>query len=331
MKRKAVSLLSGGLDSTLSTRLIMDQGIDVVALHFTSPFASRKDRERGLQAERTARELSVPLIFREKGDDYLEVVRNPRFGYGKNMNPCIDCRIFMLRLTKTVMEEVDAGFVVTGEVLGQRPMSQMRDTIMLIERESGLEDLLVRPLSAQRFAPSLPEREGVVDRERLLGISGRSRRSQNELAKGYRLTEFGYPAGGCLLTDPIFAVKLRDLFAHGPGSMGEVELLTIGRHFRLDATTKVVLGRNKEENERLSAMTVPSWIVVSPVGFKGPQGLIQGPLSDHKADIVAHIIARYSKEESPFLTIEYDDGEPHRRTVERKAMDVEQYLIQEEK
>lgn len=235
----------------------------------------------------------------------------------------------MLRLAKTVMEEWGAGFVVTGEVLGQRPMSQMRDTIMLIERESGLSDLLVRPLSAHSFHPSLPEREGVVDRNRLLGITGRSRRDQNDLAKRYGLKEFGHPAGGCLLTDPIFAAKVRDLFAHGRGAMDDVKLLTVGRHFRLDGATKAVVGRNKEENEQLAELALPPRTLLRPVGFKGPVGLIDGPPTEWAVDAVARILAWYSKKDLPCITVEYEDGDGtmQSRTVEPAPFDVERHLI----
>jgi len=183
MNKMAFSLISGGLDSAVATKLILDQGIDVVGLTFTSPFSSKKERFEGLQAIRTAKELGIRLILKEKGLDYIDVIRHPNHGYGKHMNPCIDCRIFMLRNTKEIMTSEDASFVITGEVLGQRPMSQRRPTIDLIERESGLASLILRPLSAKHFAPSKPELEGIVDRGLLLDIAGRGRTAQFNLVE----------------------------------------------------------------------------------------------------------------------------------------------------
>ncbi len=328
VKRKGLALLSGGLDSVLATKIIMDQGIDLVAVHFTSPFQSRKERERGLQAIRSAEELSVPLRFVEKGEDFLQVVKNPRHGYGKNMNPCIDCRIYMLRIVRGMMDSEEASFVVTGEVVGQRPMSQMRDTIGVIEKESGLEDQIVRPLSAALFAPSKAEREGIVDRTRLLGISGRSRKEQNRLAQEYGLKEFGHPAGGCLLTDPIFAVRLKELIgAQGEElAMRDVEMLSVGRHFRLNSGVKVVVGRNKEENEKLEALPVAGTIF-RPVGFKGPVAVALGKVDGGGIAIIANILAYFSKKSDEPIVVESADGGGKHHSVPRLDIDIRQYLI----
>jgi adenylyl- and sulfurtransferase ThiI len=203
LNRKAVSLLSGGLDSLLATKLVMDQGVEMVALHFTSPFCTctKGDKGCGLQAVKTARELGIEVMIKVKGLEYLEIVKAPKHGYGKNLNPCIDCRIFMLKEVRKLMTEIGASFVVTGEVLGQRPMSQRRDAIRLIEEESGLEGLIVRPLSAKHFDPTLPERKGILDRGKLLDFTGRTRRPQYDLAESFHLKEFSCPGGGCLLTD----------------------------------------------------------------------------------------------------------------------------------
>ena len=181
MNRKAVSLLSGGLDSILATKLIVDQGIEVKALHFTSPFCNCSHGPQkgcGIQAIRSSEELGVEVAVKVKGAEYLKMLQSPHHGYGSNMNPCIDCRIFMLRETEKFMDEVGASFIITGEVLGQRPMSQRREAMRLIEKESGLEGLIVRPLSAQHFPPTLPEKQGIIDRERLLNLSGRSRKER---------------------------------------------------------------------------------------------------------------------------------------------------------
>lgn len=317
MQRKAISLISGGLDSTLASKLIMEQGIDVVALHFTSPFSSRREKEQGLQAERVARELGIRLILKDKGFEYFNVVKSPRYGYGKNINPCIDCRIFMLQKTREIMAAVGADFIVTGEILGQRPMSQRRDPISIIEKESGLEGLIVRPLSAMHFPPSIPEKEGVIDRDKLLGITGRSRTIQYKLAEQYGLKEFGCPGGGCLLTDSIFTMKLRDLFTYDKEFvLTDVELLSIGRHFRLRPDTKLVVGRDEGENEKLLSLWAEPYVMFRPVGFKGPNAILKGAFDDDIISIAANIIGHYGKHASATISVESNGSALNRHVVE---------------
>jgi len=328
MNRKAISLLSGGLDSVLATKIIQSQGIEVVGLHFTSPFSSRREKERGLQAIRSSEELGIKLIIKEKESDYIDIIKKPRHGYGKNMNPCIDCRIYMLKKTKDIMKEEDAGFVVTGEVLGQRPMSQRRDTINIIERESGLAGLILRPLSAKHFPPSIPEKEGIVDRSGLFDITGRSRAIQYELANRFMLSEFGCPGGGCLLTDPIFSRKLRDLFQHDTSStMTDIVLLSIGRHFRLNEKMKVILGRNKKENDMLFSINKEGYTLILPSGFTGPVALVKGNPDDAYLNIIGNIIACFSKYPGDMINIEIIDGETRIYTAEKKLLDIEKIKI----
>jgi len=328
MKIKAISLISGGLDSALATKLVLDQGIDVVGLHFTSPFVSKRERLEGLQAIKSARELGIRVILKEKGSEYIDVIRNPKHGYGKNMNPCIDCRIFMLRKTMEVMAEENASFVITGEVLGQRPMSQRRPTIELIEKESGLESLIVRPLSAKHFPPSKPEIEGIIRRDLLLGLAGRGRTAQFELVEKFQMKAFGDPGGGCLLTDAMYSSRLRDLFAFDKNfSSLDIHLLNTGRHFRINSDTKLILGRNKGENERLHAMWTIPYTLVCPIGFTGPLGILKGNLKREAVQIVANILSHYGKNTEPSITFEANNGSVVRYVESRIEQDMERYKI----
>ena len=231
------------------------------------------------------------------GDAYLDVIRKPKYGYGSGMNPCVDCRIYMFRIAKRYMEELGAGFVVTGEVVGQRPMSQMRRPLSIIEAESDLEGLLLRPLSAQLLEPTLPELLGIVDRERLLRIAGRSRHDQLGLAQAIGVTEFSAPAGGCLLTDEQFANKTRDLFAHEERpTTKDMELMTIGRHFRVGSRTKVIVGRNELENLLLEGHSDHGYTCIRPQ-FAGPAAMIAGTFSDEARQVAVSLILHHTKEE----------------------------------
>ena len=306
LTKKAVALLSGGLDSTLAVKMMIDQGIDVTAVHFTSVFCNCSPKTVGckMHARKVAEEFSVPIHVIHKGMDYIKMVENPPHGHGSAMNPCIDCRIYMLRKVKEMMPELDASFVITGEVLGQRPMSQQRHTIRLIEKESGLQDLILRPLSAQHFEPTLPEREGIVDRDKLLNISGRGRKPQFELAENLGVTDYPCPAGGCLLTDKVIAARLRDLFVHTTDyNQTDLVLLTLGRHYRLHTDLKIILGRKQEENERLLSLVKDGQSIFEPENFRGPTILAVGRLDEEReADIGAMIVA-HSQDKKPLYRI----------------------------
>ena len=302
---RALGLISGGLDSALAAKLLIDQGIEVIGLHLESPTACRSD------VHEVAAELGMRLEVRAKGEEYLRLLRHPRWGYGRNMNPCIDCRHFMFRIAAKHLEELGAQFLFTGEVLGQRPMSQTRDAMQLIDREAGLTDRIVRPLSAQHLDPTLAEREGWVDRSRLLGIKGRGRNQQLALAASYGLTAHQSPGGGCLLTDPHFSGKLRDLFEHSPDEstgMEDLALLRVGRHFRVGPDLKIVLGRDRDENTALATFEgVERWRV-EPDQFAGPTALVCGDRSDANAHRAARLIAAHSTRVPEGAFVRWGDG-----------------------
>ena len=298
MQKKALALLSGGLDSTLAVKVMLEQGIAVEALNFTSPFCTCTSKNAGCKSEavRVAEEFNIPIKVMHKGTDYLEIVGNPKHGYGKGMNPCIDCRIFLLRKAKEYMAESGADFVITGEVLGQRPMSQRRDTLRLIERESGLEGLLLRPLSAKHFAPTIPETEGWVDRERLLAIQGRSRKEQMQLADELDVKNYPCPAGGCLLTELSFVSKVKDVFDHSDTlNPRDFRLLKLGRHFRIGERTKVIVGRNEAENHVLDAAVQEGEAALRWEEGGSPLTVVMGKLDVTVLETAAKILLRYTK------------------------------------
>lgn len=304
--KKAIALLSGGLDSTLAVKLMIDQGIDVTAVHFTSVFCNCSPKTAGckMHARKVAEEFAVPIIVIHKGMDYIKMVENPPHGHGSAMNACIDCRIYMLRKVKEMMPEMGASFVITGEVLGQRPMSQQRHTMRLIEKESGLKDLILRPLSAQHFEPTLPEREGIVDRDKLLNISGRGRKPQFELAENLGVMDYPCPAGGCLLTDKVIAARLRDLFDHTSDyDHTDLVLLTLGRHYRLYPDLKIILGRKHEENERILSLAKDGQSIFEPENFRGPTILALGRLDAEREETIGEIIVAHSQDTKPLYRI----------------------------
>jgi len=299
INKKAVALLSGGLDSTLAVKLMIDQGIDITAVHFTSVFCNCSSKTAGckMHARKVAEEFSVPITVIHKGMDYIKMVEKPPHGHGSGMNACIDCRIYMLRKVKEMMPQMDASFVITGEVLGQRPMSQQRHTIRVIEKESGLADRILRPLSAQHFDPTLPEREGVVDREKLLNLSGRGRKEQFALAETLGVKDYPCPAGGCLLTDKVIAARLRDLFDHVKDyTHTDLVLLTLGRHYRLNKNLKIILGRNADENERLEALASKERVFFEPEDFRGPGILASGPADTSFDHTIGALMAAHSQD-----------------------------------
>ncbi|MDP2913547.1 MAG: 7-cyano-7-deazaguanine synthase [Candidatus Omnitrophota bacterium] len=276
MNKKAIVLLSGGLDSILAVRIMQEQGIEVEAINFLTVFCTCTHKGCQHAATKAAQDLKIPLKVFNITEEYLEIIKNPKHGYGSNMNPCIDCRIFFFKKAGEYLKERGASFIVTGEVLGERPMSQRRDAILLIEKEAGLKGLIVRPLSAKLFNPTIPEQEGILDRDKMLDISGRSRKPQIALARQFGLSDYPCPAGGCLLTDPGFARRIKDLLDHNCLALDEVKLLKFGRHFRLSETAKLVIGRSEEENDLLCSLARPEDIVFKLKSHQGPFSILRG-------------------------------------------------------
>ena len=289
MKGKALALLSGGLDSTLAVKMVRDMGIEVEAVHFTTPFCQCDKCSVNTIAERL--DIKVHHIF--LGEEFLNVVANPPHGYGSHMNVCIDCRILMLIKAKKLAEEIGAGFFVTGEVLGQRPMSQHSSAMRLIEREAGVEGFVLRPLSGQLMEKTQMEAEGVVDRNKLLDISGRRRLPQIELAEKLGVYDYPCPSGGCLLTDPEFAVRLQDyLDNEGIPTIEAILLLKIGRHFRF-GSTRVIVGRNEGENNILEGFVRHGVTRLEVEAVSGPVTLVFGG-DEATVNEAAVLTVRYS-------------------------------------
>jgi tRNA-specific 2-thiouridylase len=300
-KRKAVVLLSGGLDSNLSTRLVLDQEIEVEAVAVKTPFC---DFDCGKGCGHRVKEVADSLGIRLKtvyfGDEYLAMLKNPKHGFGSGMNPCIDCRAMMYKAAKEHMETIGASYLVTGEVLSQRPMSQHRHALKTIEEESSLVGKVVRPLSAGKLPPSDAEALGFIDRSKLRSISGRSRKEQLALAKEFGIQDPPNSAGGCLLTDPCFSKRVYDLFDHTDGipTLNDVELLKVGRHFRLSTDAKLIVGRNQRENETMKFLCLDDDYSLEAIEFTGPLGILRiNKDSDVRNDlmpIAGGIVGRYS-------------------------------------
>ena len=288
-KIKAVALFSGGLDSILAVKLIQEQGIEVKGVNFKTPFF-------GLDETLViAKDLDMDLEIIDITEELLKVLKKPKYGFGKNMNPCIDCHALMFKKAGEYMAKIGASFILSGEVLGERPMSQNRNSLNIIERESGFEGRILRPLSALLLPETIPEKEGLVDRSKLLDISGRSRKRQMELAAKIGIRDYPSPAGGCKLTEPSFSNRLKDLFAQKQYSLEEIELLKLGRHFRLDRGVKLVVGRNKNENEKIQEFFREGDLLFKAKNLKGPISLLKGvcQLDDDFIGKSCQITARY--------------------------------------
>jgi tRNA-specific 2-thiouridylase len=301
---KAISLLSGGLDSILATKLIMNQGIEVIAFNVKTPFGIPK-KDGTSEAEIAAKQLGVPLVIHKVEKDYLRMLRSPKHGYGRNMNPCVDCKIFILKKAKQYARKVGAAFLFTGEVLGERPMSQHYPALKTIEQEARLKGKLLRPLSAKLLPETEAEKKGLVDRSKLLAIQGRSRKPQLQLAKEFGITSYPSPAGGCLLTCEEYAKKLNDLFAHKKRVSGaDVALLRVGRHFRF-GENKIIVGRNEVENKFLTANKAKGDLYFELPDAVGPITILQGPKTKKSIETAARLTVFYSDAKAAKANVNY--------------------------
>lgn len=306
---KAIALFSGGLDSTLAIKLIRDQGIEVLAVNINTGFGSTKDRLEHMQnmCDQVGAELKIVDIQSE----YLQdVLFDPKHGYGKNFNPCIDCHAKMFAVAKRIMEAEGASFLISGEVMGQRPMSQNKDALQTVLNESNCDGLLLRPMSAKMLAPTLAEQNGWVDREKLEGITGRSRDRQMQLAKEIGLEDFESPGGGCLLTDENFSKKMVDFIKYDKFEVKDIPLMKFGRHLRLSEGAKLVVGRNQEENEHLQNIDNEKYYHIKTVGVPGPHALLSKNASESDKILATKAVLTYCKTTAENIyTVSYDGVE----------------------
>jgi len=287
---KALVLLSGGLDSILAVKLLLEQGIEVEAINFRTNFCGPS------KARPAAKMLDVPLREVDIRQDFLAVLKKPKYGYGAGLNPCIDCHALMLKKASEIMRAEGFDFVATGEVLGERPMSQHKRALKIVETEAGLEGYLLRPLSAKLLEPTVLEKDGWVDRKKLLDISGRSRKRQMELAARYHIKNYPTPAGGCALTEKGFGERLRELMKNKPDfDVNDIDLIKIGRHF-FSGGAQIILGRNQEENEILESAVGEKDTLIKPQNFIGPAALLRGK-KNGEAEInkAKELIIKFSK------------------------------------
>lgn len=290
---KALALFSGGLDSILAIKLIKEQGIDVIAVKFSTHFFSRNEKSDE-PVKKMAKKLKVPLKLIDVSKEYLKILKKPKHGYGAGVNPCIDCKIFMIKQAKKLAKKLNAKFLITGEVIGERPMSQNLNALRKIESEAGLKGKLLRPLSAKLLPETEAEKKGWVNREKLMGIEGRVRKQQMELAKKYKINNYPPPAGGCLLVEKEFAKRFRDIMKHQKRvTVNDVKLLKLGRHFRLDKN-KAIVGRNEEENNQLFKIKQEKNYLFDVVDFAGPYTILSGPKTKKAIKFAAELTAAYS-------------------------------------
>lgn len=326
MSPKAIALLSGGLDSTLAVLTVMKQRVEVKAIKFRTPFdPDSAHKKSGPHPSSVAGSSCFDVEIFSPGNRFVDIVRNPKHGYGKNMNPCIDCRIFMLKMAKELMDGTGADFIITGEVIGQRPMSQTKDMLYHIDREAGVIDLVLRPLSAKILRATSPERRGLIDRDMLYAFSGRSRKPQMALAIELGLEDYPSPAGGCLLTEPNYAYRLKDLLTFDPApSLRDVGLLRTGRHFRFSPSCKIVVGRDEAENGIIESVATGADRLLRVEGHGSPVTLAAGDITHGALKTAAALCARYSDAKGlPFVDVcVFEGGQEYTISAEPAGDDV---------
>ncbi len=321
---KALGLISGGLDSSLAALTLMRQGIDVTGIAFVTPFFNAE------KAKASAEELGFPLIVEDISDIHLDVLKSPRYGYGRNMNPCIDCHALMFRLAGERMSEGGFDLLFSGEVLGQRPMSQNANALRSVAKLSGYPERVLRPLSAKLLPETVMEKEGLVDRDRLLDIQGRSRKRQQAYAREWGYLNYPPSAGGCLLTEEGFSNQLRDLLQFNPeATVNDVELLKAGRQFRLSPQAKLILGRNKADNDRIQELARPEQVTMRCANFSGPLGVYCGPREGEELAMAAGILVSYGKgkDEAIVDVLCFANGQETLLSVPPTAREVSQKYI----
>jgi tRNA-uridine 2-sulfurtransferase len=297
----ALAMISGGLDSILAAKLIKDQGIEVIGICFKSHFFSEKN------ALKMAKQIDIPLEVVDISDKHFEMVKNPKHGRGKNMNPCIDCHAMMMRYCGELLEKFHADFIITGEVLNQRPMSQNRSALDIVKNESGTGNKILRPLCAKNLNPTEMEIEGLINRDALLDIKGRNRKVQMELAEKWGIVDYPSPAGGCKLTEPNYSIRLRDLLEHKEDiSVRDLELLKIGRHFRVSKDAKIISARTEEEGETLIQLLTDDDLIFLSKEFTGSVVVIIGKVTNEDIQFAAKVSGRYSKgKDEEIISVNY--------------------------
>ena len=316
MNKKAVLLFSGGLDSSIAFK-ILEEDAEIYGVVFSTPFVDISEN-----VFRIAATLGLPLLAKKIGGEYYDILLQPRYGYGKGVNPCLDCKILMLKKAGEYMRELGAGFIITGEVLGQRPMSQKKKDFIIAEKETGLEGLIVRPLSGKILPPTVPEKEGAIKREKMLALSGRSRKVQLELARRFNIYGYSTPAGGCILADVAFTRRVKDAIAHDEITDEKVEFLKTGRHFRLKNGSKLIIARNEKESDALKKAS-KNFILIEPAQHSGPAAV----LTDEK-DIpqALSFLARYNKKAGKF-SIAKNGGKAYSAAGPAAEEEIKKYLI----
>ncbi len=292
---KGIVLFSGGLDSLLTSKILMNQGIEVIGLHCILPFVHPDQDPAELKPSILAKQIGLRLVYYRCGREYLEMVNNPPHGYGRHMNPCVDCKIHFIKKAGELMKEENAHFVATGEVMGQRPMSQLKHMLNHIEKVTNLEGRLLRPLCAKLLKPTKPEAEGHVDRDRLYDISGRSRKRQMELVRELGIDKFASPAGGCHFTDPFLSRRVRDAVENKEGlDPVDYYLMTVGRHYRTAPGIKIIVSKNEKENHALEKYMARADYFFIP-NFRGPHIYVKGHLKETDFMFIGKIMARHGK------------------------------------